>query len=190
VLAGAEHLRRRTQRLELATRFRPIHIECLILYSAPPVRMEDYFYKAAQNGNERGAESRAFFDALLAAAGVEATPGKDEETLLEEFQRKGSYLAACCECPLEEAGIAEEKVADLFADDVVKRIKFSYRPKRVVLVSRELKALAGHLRAAGLAEGLLQNEGEPVELPLRYDAGTGAEFASRLRSIIRESTIP
>ena len=189
-LAGAEHLRRRTERLELATRFRPIHIECLILHPAPPVRMEDYFYAAAKNGNERGAESREFFEAMMAAAGVELAPGKDEEALLGEFQRRGWYLAACCECPPEESGIAEEAVAERFADIVVKRVKFSYRPKRVALVSRELKALAKHLRGAGLGEGLLLNEGEPVELFSKPDPAAWEEFASRLRSVILGSTIP
>jgi hypothetical protein len=152
--------------------------------------MEDYFYKAAKKGDERSAESRGFFQAIMAAAGVELAQPKNEEALLGEFQRKGWYLAACCECPLEASGITEEAIADRFADSVAKRVRFSYRSKRVVLVSRGLKPIAGHLGAAGLAERLLLNKGEPVDLPRRFDPVSGAKFSSELRSLIEESTIP
>ncbi len=41
------HIRRRIERLELATRFRPIHIQAIILDAAPFATPEDYFYRAS-----------------------------------------------------------------------------------------------------------------------------------------------
>ncbi len=43
--ADDAHIRRRIERLELATRFRPIHIQALLIDAAPPSRSEDYFYR-------------------------------------------------------------------------------------------------------------------------------------------------
>lgn len=43
VQADGDHIRRRIERLELATRFRPIHIHVLLVDAAPPSRLEDYF---------------------------------------------------------------------------------------------------------------------------------------------------
>ena len=63
------HIRDRIERLEMATRYRPIHIQVLILDAAPPVRPEDYFYRATSDGSERSPKSRAYFDALIKSAG-------------------------------------------------------------------------------------------------------------------------
>ena len=44
----AEHTRQRIARLELATRYRPIHIKTLLLGVAPPAHISDYFYSSEQ----------------------------------------------------------------------------------------------------------------------------------------------
>lgn len=51
-VAEAEHIRRRILRLELATRYRPIHIHTLLIGTAPPDRIEDYFYFSEREASE------------------------------------------------------------------------------------------------------------------------------------------
>ena len=77
----------------------------------------------------------------MAAAEVDRGQQKDEEALLREFQRKGWYAAACCECPLEESGIAPQNVAKQFAETVLRRVRLSYKPKRIALASNLLEPL-------------------------------------------------
>ena len=58
--ASPEHIAERVRRLELSTRFRPVHMGVLFVALAPPVRPEDDFYGAA------GIEGilRSFLEAL------------------------------------------------------------------------------------------------------------------------------
>jgi hypothetical protein len=51
-LADAGHVRQRIERLELATRYRPVHIQTLIVGDAPPLRDEEYFYASAKEAEE------------------------------------------------------------------------------------------------------------------------------------------
>lgn len=166
VVAAPEHLRRRVERLELATRFRPIHIDTLILYPAPPQRAEDYFYRPAHSREERSASSRAFFDGVLTAAGINLAGAKSEETVLAEFQRAGLFVTECCECPVEDGGISSEDLAVRMAPSLLRRIQFSYRPKRILVLSSELAPLIPLLRDAGLGENLLLREGKPIDIPV------------------------
>jgi len=48
----AEHIRSRIERLEMATRYRPVHIQTLLIGTAPPERTEDYFYSSETKGAE------------------------------------------------------------------------------------------------------------------------------------------
>lgn len=48
----AEHIRRRIERLELATRFRPVHIQTLLVGAAPPAKIEDCLYSSEKRGAE------------------------------------------------------------------------------------------------------------------------------------------
>jgi len=165
VVAAPEHLRRRVERLELATRCRPIHIDTLILYPAPPERVEDYFYRPAHSREERSASSRAFFDGVLSAAGINPDASKNEETLLAEFQRAGFFVTECCECPMESGGISSADLTARMAPSLLRRVQFSYKPKHILLLSSELAPLIPLFRQAGLGENLLLRDGNPVEIP-------------------------
>ncbi|MGH9730911.1 MAG: hypothetical protein ACRD4A_04370 [Candidatus Acidiferrales bacterium] len=166
VIATPEHLRRRVERLELATRFRPIHIDTLILYPSPPQRAEAYFYRPAHPREERSASSRAFFDGVLAAAGINPDGGKSEETLLAEFQRAGTFITECCECPVEGTAVSSEDLAARMAPSLLRRVQFSYKPKHILLLSSELAPLIPIFRQAGLGENLLLRDGKPIEIPV------------------------
>lgn len=183
-VAGPEHLRRRVERLELATRFRPIHMDTLILYPAPPQRVEDYFYRPARSREERTASSRAFFDGVLAAAGIKSDDGKSEETLLAEFQRAGIFITECCECPLEGAGISSADLAMRMAPSLLRRVQFSYKPKHMLVLSGELAPLVPVFRQAGLGENLLLREGKPIDIPAFTDPSETVRFRTGLSDLL------
>lgn len=48
----AEHIRQRIERLELATRYRPVHIQTLLIGAAPPREIAEYFYSSDGEANE------------------------------------------------------------------------------------------------------------------------------------------
>ena len=62
------HIRRRIERLELATRFRPIHIQVLLLDAAPLAAPADYFYRGAGT-SQRSVASQMFFDEITKCIG-------------------------------------------------------------------------------------------------------------------------
>ena len=181
VVATPGHLRRRVERLELATRFRPIHIDTLILYPAPPVRPEDYFYRPARSRDERSPHARAFFDSLLAAAGGDLSAAKTEETLLAEFQRAGIFVTECRECPAQDAGISDSGPFVRMAPSLLRRVQFSYKPKRILLLSTDLALLIPVFRQAGLGENLLLRDGKPLDIPAVNDSAS--TFATDSRSV-------
>src|SRR5271163_5021640 len=99
--ADDAHIRRRIERLELATRFRPIHIHVLLIDAAPPTRPEDYFYHAAANRQDRSTGSRNYFDEIVKCSGLTISSEMSEDSALAEFQHRGFYLAHVRECPAE-----------------------------------------------------------------------------------------
>lgn len=155
-IASAEHISRRLQRLEWATRYRPIHIGTLFLGGVAPVNDSEFLY----------APSAAFAGEaalVLHVAGI-ATAGKAAETALANFQRGGFFLAHLAECPLN-GGIAD--LQDLVAQrvkSVIARIRRSLKPKRVVPISRELQPIMPSLSSSDLGCAILLDDGKPFDL--------------------------
>jgi hypothetical protein len=171
--ASEAHLRERVARLERATRFRPIHIGVSFLADAPPVDIADDFYRFADDSASRSASSRMFLEELMYGAGLESGSLANEEAALAEFQHRGFYLAYACECPFEEGGVGTgEGIAPLsaielarrFGITMVKRIQFSYKPKRIVLLCGATRGLIPLLEQAGFGDLLLLDRGAPFEL--------------------------
>ena len=136
-----EHIARRLKRLELATRFRPIHMQTVYLGAAPDAEDATFLY-ATEGGNFRSESAAA-----LECAGI-ASAGKTREAALVEFQRSGAFLTHVLECPFEnsaDAGARQELLRARFPHLLV-RLKRSLKPKRVVLLSAELNGLANQLR--------------------------------------------
>jgi len=183
--ASPEHIAARMERLEIVTRFRPIHIHMLFVALHPMPRLEDDFY--------RPPESRDFFDSFLSALNIlpdaerrelrletaEVRPrteskGRDDGPgMLLEFQKRGYYLAYLSECPVTqlasagqgaEASAARECTSRL-APTLIKRIRFNYRPKHVVLLGIHLSPLIGVFEQAGLGPLLLLDRGAPLTIP-------------------------
>jgi hypothetical protein len=156
------HIRARIERLEMATRVRPIHIQVLLLGVAPPVRAEDYFYRAAEKGTERSAGARAFFEALLQCTGENPRRFATEPEALAEFQRRGLFFTHVVECPADTEAEREAALVRC-APSLLKRIQFSYKPKFVAPIFSGLQSIIPLLAAAGMAERLILDGGEPFD---------------------------
>ena len=151
--ADEAHIRQRIERLEMATRFRPIHIQTLLLTDAPPSRIEDYFYRPLCEGESRSTEAQEFFAEMMKVAGIAPDVAANEEAALAEFQRRGFYLAHAVECPVATPGELNERVTRA-SSTLLKRIEFSYRPKHVVPVSPAVTALIPVLQKSSISDRL------------------------------------
>lgn len=133
-LASADHLARRVQRLEWATRFRPIHVQALLLSAAGPESDAEFLYHP--ESQFAGLAGRILF-----ALGI-TTTGKSSEEVLGEFQKRGLVFASVLECPLEPDGGCSvlSGLLDRHLPSALTRIRRSLKPKRVLLLSPELHA--------------------------------------------------
>ena len=146
--ADPQHIRERIERLEVATRFRPVHIRVLLIDAALSPRPEDYFYRAATDRSVRSESSRAYFDRLVHHAGPHPpSAAATEEAALAEFQRQGLFLTYAVECPVENSSelpaVLKQGVPNL-----LKRVQLSYKPKYIALLSRDLAELVPVLQSA------------------------------------------
>jgi hypothetical protein len=151
--ADEAHIRRRIERLEMATQFRPIHIQTLLLADAPPNRFEDYFYRPLREGESRSTGAKEFFIEMMKAAGIASDAAANEEAALAEFQHRGFYLADAVECPVPTPQELSERIAAA-STTLLKRIEFSYRPKHVVPISPAVKALIPVLQKSSIGDRL------------------------------------
>ena len=146
--ADEAHIRQRIERLEMATRFRPIHIQTLLLADAPTSRIEDYFYRPLSEGESRSADAREFFVEMMKAAGIAPDAAANEEAALAEFQRRGFYLAHAVECPVATPGELNERITSAsFNSPEAHRVllppeaRRSHRPRREGTNSRVAEVL-------------------------------------------------
>lgn len=181
VEASAEHLRRRIVRLEWASRFRPIHISTLILAPTPPAALEDDFYYPGDLPREPRA--RALFEDLLGACGIPTAAG-NRESALRQFQHRGLFVAEAVECPVEPQGDAGfDELLLRLTHTLERRVRFSYRPKSVLLLSNRLSGVA---RTPGdrLGAELLLWEGAPVTLADPSQDGARERFRAQVSSLL------
>jgi hypothetical protein len=164
-------------RLELATRFRPIHIGVLFLIPSPDAGFDFYDASARPPGARE-----ILLDALGIPAAAEATAALGEpsaasasatELRLGEFQRRGFFFASVAECPLPEGAAAQ--AVERLAPTLAKRVQFSYKPKSVVLLSDALLPLIPVLARAGQGIRVLP-DGQPIAWPHPGDGADAAAF--------------
>src|SRR6266478_2583355 len=98
--ASAEHIARRLRRLEWTTRYRPVHINTLLLGAFSPQEERDFLYAP---GGEFHGEAGHLLDALAIS-----TAGKAADAVHAEFQRAGFFLTHVLECPLD-SGVGQGK---------------------------------------------------------------------------------
>jgi hypothetical protein len=189
--ASSDHIARRVARLELATRFRPVHINVLFVALAPMIRSEDDFYGPFQSGEF----FESFMDALdiappVAEASRESDRTGDEAAKLTEFQRRGYYLSYLSECPMgEETGDIATEISAL-GPVLIRRIRFNYKPKHIALLGSNLTPLIGILEKSGMGSLLLLDRGEPFIVPETGDLPARARFRAGLRTALPAGATP
>ena len=172
------HIRSRIERLERATRFRPIHIQALFLAAAPPSQSDDDFYRAATSTN-RSVTSKMFFDEIAKSIGRKPDDTADEESVLTEFQRRGFYLAYAVECPIESPQLLAAAVTQL-APRVLLRVNTSYKPKFVAPISLALQPLIALFQSNSWADRLILHDGAPFDDSINSDPQNQSEFGAAL----------
>lgn len=175
--ADDSHIRTRIERLELATRFRPVNIQTLLIDAAPPSRMEDFFYAAAADRSARSVASRNYFDELMKCAGYASGAVTPESTALAELQHRGIFLVHAIDCPLGESADLEATVRKM-APTVLLRIRTSYKPKRIALLSAATRELIQPLSDGGWKDRLILDGGGPFADPFSANPPSQDGFAT------------
>lgn len=173
--ASPEHIARRLKRLEWTTRYRPVHIHTLFLGAFSPDGDAGFLYSPGEVFQGEAA-------VLLEVAGI-SIAGKSADTVHAEFQRRGFFLTHVLECPVEKGLSADKALDDLLAQRapaVATRIRRSLKPKRVVLVSGTMEALARQWMGGELGCPVLLEEGKPFAL----DGPSPERTIARLRASV------
>lgn len=143
-LASAEHIARRLQRLEWSTRFRPIHMQVLLLGASAPESDEEFLYFPQSRFH-------GLVGQILSALSITAE-GRSAEEVLTEFQKRGLYLTYALECPVEPASDSSlmDELLDRHLPQAMARIRRSLKPKRLLVLSPELQPFLTQLTEATL----------------------------------------
>jgi len=183
--ASPAHIAERVARLELATRFRPVHMNMLFVALAPATRLEDDFYGPPQ--------SRNFFDSLMdaleiASPAAEVPPEADrsvnDAASLAEFQRKGFYMAYLSECPItDESGNAAAAISSL-SPALIRRIRFNYKPKHIALLGSSMSPVIEVLEKSGMGPLLVLQNRQPLAVPGPGDLSARTVFRTGLRTVV------
>jgi hypothetical protein len=153
-VASTEHIARRLKRLENMTRYRPIHVQALLLGAMSPEEDRDHLYSAVETFQGEGAEA-------VRALGVEQA-GRSVAEMLAGLQRMGFLLTHVLECPVMDA-TARMEALQARLPATLARIRRSYKPKRVVLVGAELAGCVTRITGANLDAVIVLQRGQPFE---------------------------
>jgi len=189
--ASPEHIAERLRRLELSTRFRPVHISVLFVALAPSVRLEDDFYGPA--------ESKEFLDPFLDALEISSRTEKAAPELdalagasarLAEFQHRGYYLAYLSECPVPENAEPAAKTIARLSPTLIRRIRFNYKPKHTAPLGQELFPLVDMLKVAGIGPILTLDQGLALPSPRTGDRGWTDLFQKAMATVAARENLP
>ena len=169
--SSSVHIAARLARLEQATRYRPIHIQAVFLGAQSPADAQGFLYGAEEEFQGEAA-------ALLRAVEIDIA-GKPAEAVRTEFQRKGYFVTHVLECAAEEANAGAMTVEALKKrlPSVLRRIRTSLKPKKVVVISQELMPVSAELKNARIGGELVLDGDAPFNLE---DSGSVARLRSKL----------
>src|ERR1700722_4302285 len=157
--ASPEHIARRLQRLEWATRYRPIHLHPLLLGAISPPAPAEFLYSPEEVHSGEAAN-------LINAACV-SIAGKSADAIQSEFQRRGIYLTHVLECPLDVPSSGPDSLTKALISrlpTLFTRIRRSLKPKRLAFVSRSLTPLIERFASAQLNCELVLDDGRAFGL--------------------------
>jgi hypothetical protein len=139
-MAGAEHIARRLARLERTTRFRPVHVQVLMLGGVAPGPDEEFLY--AESGVFAGEAA-----AVLEKFGIEWV-GKEREAVLSEVQKRGVLLVHVAECAAENGARGEELIGKQIGGAMA-RVRRSLKSKKLTMISNDLDGFLEQIQGAG-----------------------------------------
>ncbi len=174
-VASAEHIARRLRRLEWATRYRPVHIQTLLLGGMAPREDAEFLY--APDGEFQGEAGE-----LLRAVGI-SPEGRTAEAVYTEFQSAGLFLAHILECPLENSDSSQDQVARMLREHlpaVASRIRRSLKPRRVILVTEVAPGIVQDILSMNLSCPMISNKG----MPFRFSSSDEGASFSRFRELL------
>jgi hypothetical protein len=177
--ATPEHVRRRLQRLEWMTRYRPVHVGTVLLGAYSPDADSDFLYAPTE-------ASRGEAKNVLEAASISAS-GKTKDVILSEFQRGGFLLGYVLECPLEGESRNDAALAALLKarmPSFLARLRRSFHPKRVASISSKLDPLFAGLTETDLGCTLLGDGGQSFA----FDGAAPEKEIERLRLALAAAT--
>jgi hypothetical protein len=157
--ASPEHIARRLQRLEWATRYRPIHLHTLLLGAISPPTPAEFLYSPDKGHSGEAAN-------LIAAAGI-SPGGKSADAIQSEFQRRGIYLTHVLECPLDAPSTGDDFLKNALIARLpllFTRIRRSLKPKRLAFISGSLTPLIESFASAQLNCELALDDGRAFAL--------------------------
>jgi hypothetical protein len=157
--ASPEHIARRLQRLEWATRYRPIHLHTLLLGAISPQAPAEFLYSPEQPHTGEAAN-------LVVAAGI-SSAGKSPDAIQSEFQRRGIYLTHVLECPLDVLSSGADFLDNALIarlPTLFTRIRRSLKPKRLAFISDRLTPLIERFASAQLGCELVLDDGRAFAL--------------------------
>lgn len=170
--ASPEHIARRLQRLEWATRYRPIHLHTLLLGAISPHAPAEFLYSPDEAHSGEAAN-------IVAAAGI-SSAAKSGDAMLSEFQRRGIYLTHVFGCPLD----VPSSGADFLNNALITRlpalftrIRRSLKPKRLAFISETLTPLIEQFASAQLGCELVLDHGRAFALDHSNPAEVTAAIA-------------
>lgn len=172
-----EHIARRLRRLEWATRYRPVHIQALLLSGIAPLEDAEFLY--TPGGGFRGEG-----EALLRAVGI-SPDGKMAQDIHAKFQAAGFFLAHILECPLEPGENGAASAGDLLLKHlpaVASRIRRSLKPKSVMLVTEMPSEVVQDILALDLGCEVILDDGKPFALSPSPKEAEVARFRAVLDS--------
>jgi hypothetical protein len=187
--ADDSHLARRSERLDLAKRFRPARIRVLFLDAAPPARIEDFFYAPVQDRTLRSLASRMFFDEVIRSAAAESAKEQsmDETKALAEFQRRGFFLSHAMECAFEDQADPQNALRRM-SPSILKRVQELYNPSYIVPLSQPTYELIRLFGMIGWGERLILHKGGPFVDPYlgnpQRQAEMGTAFGERIKQAL------
>ncbi len=176
-MGSPEHIARRLRRLEWATRYRPVHIQTLLLGGVAPPQDAEFLYAP---GGDFGGEA----ESLLRAVGI-LFAGKSAETVHAEFQSGGFFLSHVLECPLESGLKSTSNAVNPLREHlpaVASRIRRSLKPKRVMLVTEMPQEVVQDILALDLGCEVILNDGKPFGLAPSVKESEIARFRAVLDS--------
>jgi hypothetical protein len=174
--APPAHIARRLQRLEWATRYRPVHVQTLLLGGIVPSQQSSYLYAESEQFSGESGQ-------LLRALEI-STEGKSRDAILTEFQKRGLLLGHILDCPLE-GRLSSSEVLGLLERQLrstLVKIRRSLKPKRVLLFSKELAPLLGKINESDTECPIVLDDGKPFDLSERPDSSAFTAFRQALSS--------